>query len=89
MPDECNKRRKTNTEGSNSDWNFMLNYQNRTINKYQSNRIDTSAPLYQYTPLVLYCFHLLYEDLNLNISMDYQSKLLGQVSVFIKLLYYV
>lgn len=80
LSDENNKRRKTNSDGSNNDWNHIKMYQSGDKTEFDHNtKIDTNAILFQYMPEILYSFHLLHEDLKLNISLKIQTENLAKV----------
>lgn len=81
VSDENNKRRKTNSEGSNCDWSFLLKYQKKCKIEFdQSAKTDTNSILFQHLHEILFSFHLLHEDLKLDISMKSQTEQLSKVS---------
>lgn len=76
------KRRNEQNEGTDNDWIFLLACASAPISNAASSgepniiRNDKNAPLFCYIPLIMFAFHLVYEDLKLDVRMkSYQSPL--------------
>lgn len=82
------KRRKNdNSNGSNSDWNFMLSKTNKSYiynSRSQGSRKTSDnkeSLLFPYAPLIMFSFHLVYEEMKLSGPMRSSLELLGHVSI--------
>lgn len=92
------KKRRKSENGTDTDWEFLLNINNSHPTKSVENDDDdhemlqnyhADSQLFPFIPIILYTLHLLYEDLKLDLTMGTEitllSELLCQLAVDFKL----
>lgn len=68
--DEPKKRRKSENQGTDADWEFLINYKLGVKQENEgAQRNDAQAPLFPYIPLILFSLHLLYEEMKCDSTM--------------------
>lgn len=102
MLDEPKKRRKDeDLDVTDSDWRYMMSrvtrvYSTRGIDEAgtttTTSTLDANAILYHHIPIVIYTFHLLYEDIKLDATMqgflEPTAELLYRLALLMKLDHY-
>uniref|UniRef100_W4VRH0 Putative anaphase-promoting complex apc subunit 1 meiotic check point regulator/tsg24 n=1 Tax=Corethrella appendiculata TaxID=1370023 RepID=W4VRH0_9DIPT len=89
------KRRKSKTcLGTNDDWEYVCNYSMNTSNEkpIEENGYNSEALLFTFMFEIFYTFHLLYEDMKLDCTLQNDVKLLAeflyQIALDLKLVKY-
>ncbi|CRK87591.1 CLUMA_CG001388, isoform A [Clunio marinus] len=78
------KKRRKSENGTNSDWEYLLNACQCSHNDYNEDDQEmlqnylSDASLFPYIPSIFYTTHLLYEDMKLDSSLNHELNLLSE-----------